>query len=217
LRVIRIDPADPEAALAEAVSVLRAGGLVAYPTESYYAIGADALNPDAVAKVFAAKGRAYDKPLPVILHDKTLISRFTKELSPLAVKAVEWLMPGPITLIFHAADNLPKNLTCGTGKVGIRVPEHEIMSGLARLMGGPVTATSANISGLPGLSAPDAVADALGGKIDLILDGGITPGPPPSTLLDLTAEPPRLLREGRVPKSAIEAALGYIQTLISGI
>jgi len=208
LRVIKLTHENLKASLAEAAEILSQGGLVAYPTESFYALGADATNQYAVARVFSAKRRKDAVPLPVIIHDKTLINKYTADLSPLAVKAVEMLMPGPITLVFNASGLFPDSLTAGTGKVGIRAPEHELAAGLAEAFGGPVTATSANISGEPSLVGPDAVAAAFGDRVDLLLDAGNTPGPPVSTLLDVTASPPRLLREGRTEKALIERALG---------
>jgi L-threonylcarbamoyladenylate synthase len=213
MRVIKLNPADLGPALHEAVAVLKSGGLVAYPTESFYALGADALNADAVEKIFLAKRRSIKKPLPVIIHDKALLSKYVRELSPVAAKAVEFLMPGPVTLIFWAREVFPSELTSGTGKVGIRVPEHEIALSLARIFGGPLTATSANLSGHPGPTSPGEVAASLADALDLILDGGITPGPPPSTLLDLTSSPPALVREGRLGKPILEAVLGALSPL----
>lgn len=208
-RTIKIDPKDPDAALAEAVAVMRRGGLVAFPTESFYALGADALNPTAVEKVFFAKHRRHDMPLPVIIHDKKEIYRYVKDLSLEAGKAIDKLMPGPATVIFHASDEIPENLTGGTGRVGVRVPEYPIATRLAGLMGGPITATSANLSGSPGLTSPDDVALALGGTVlELVLDGGETHGAPPSTIIDVTVCPPALIREGRVSKSRIEDEIG---------
>jgi L-threonylcarbamoyladenylate synthase len=210
-RIVKIDPANPGPALEEAADVLKKGGLVAYPTESFYALGADALNPEAVAKVFATKGRSVAKPLPVIVHDKSQIALLTKDLSPLAHGAVELLMPGPVTLVLWASDAVPDGLTGGTSKIGIRLPVHEVASGLARAMGGPVTATSANLSGRPGLTTTEEVISSLP-DIDLVLDGGTTPGPPTSTVVDITCDPPRILREGRAAKARIVELLGKVKT-----
>jgi len=209
-RTIKISPENLDAALKEAAAVLKAGGLVAYPTESFYAIGADALNPDAVEKVFLAKKRREDNPLPVIIHDKAHIYKYARDLSPVAVKAIEKLMPGPLTLVLWASATVPEILSAGTGKVGIRVPEHAVAAGIARLFGGPVTATSANHSGMPGLTDADSVAEAMGESLGLILDGGRAPGAPASTVLDVTSAPALLIREGLVKKSIIEEVLGHI-------
>ena len=209
-RTVKIDPRDPSPAIAEAAAVLKAGGLVAYPTESFYALGADALNPEAIKRVFAAKGREEGKPLLVILHDKAEIPGYAVELSEAARAAVEGLMPGPVTLIFKASSSIPDVLTSSTGKVGIRVSDNLICSALAQAIHGPVTATSANPSGAPGPVTAEEVQKSLGEKIDLILDGGPTPGPPPSTLLDVAVSPPVLVREGRVSKLNIQLKIGAI-------
>jgi L-threonylcarbamoyladenylate synthase len=211
VRIVKIDPENPAPAIAEAAEVLKKGGLVAYPTESFYALGADALNPAAIQKVFEVKGRSEAKPLPVIVHDKSKIALLTKDLSLIAQNAIEGLMPGPVTLVFWAPDAVPDGLTGGTGKIGIRVPDHEVASSLARALGGPVTATSANLSGLPGLTTANEVASSLP-DIDLILDGGATPGAPASTVVDLTCDPPLILREGRVSKARIVELLGKVKT-----
>jgi L-threonylcarbamoyladenylate synthase len=211
VRIVKIDPADPAPAIAEAAELLKAGGLVAYPTESFYALGADAMNPEAVRKVFEVKKRNVIKPLPVIVHEKSTIIFLTKGLNPTAQAAMERLMPGPVTLVFWACGEVPEGLTGGTSKIGIRLPAHELATGLARALGGPVTATSANLSGMPGLTTAEAVISSLPG-IDMVLDGGTTPGAPASTVVDLTCDPPRILREGRVAKARIVELLAEVKT-----
>jgi L-threonylcarbamoyladenylate synthase len=211
VRIVKIGPSSLASALQEAAKVLKNGGLVAYPTESFYALGADALNPDAVRKGCDAKGRSDLKPLPVIIHEKSIITLLTKELSPQARNAIERLMPGPVTLVLPASLTVPEMLTGGTGKIGIRMPDHEVASGLARALGGPVTATSANLAGLPGLTTAEGVISSLP-DIDLVLDGGATPGAPASTVVDLTCDPPRILREGRVSKARIVELLAKVKT-----
>lgn len=208
IEILKLDPENPGPVLERAASVLRSGGLVIYPTESFYALGADALSAASVDKVYAAKGRPGEKPLPVIIHDKSLINNYAVNLSARAEAAVRLLMPGPVTLVLWAAEGIPRNLTAWTGKAGIRVPEHDVASGLAAAFGGPVTATSANLSGLPGLTSPAELAEVFRDTADLLIDAGVTPGPPPSTLLDMTVEPPVILRPGRAPKEALERAVG---------
>ncbi len=202
MRIIDLKKEDPEKATLEAARALREGKLVAYPAESFYAIGADAMNEDAVRAVFAAKKRDPGKPLPVIVGDTGLIGRFAAGISEGAGKAVKELFPGPVTLIFHASGEAPSALTAGTGKIAIRVPLPGVASRLALAFGGAVTATSANISGLPGLTDPEGVA-AWFPNIFMVLDGGVTPGPPVSTILDTTVSPPRIVREGALSKDAI--------------
>ena len=203
MRIIDLAKANLDEAYREAAEVLRSGRLVAYPTESYYAIGADAMNTRAVREVFTAKRRGPGKPLPVIAGDVGLIEELTAFLSDEAKKAVLELMPGPVTLIFYASEDLPEVLTAKTRKIGIRVPKHEVASRLALTFGGPVTATSANISGSPGLTDAKEVAAAFHHSIDLVLDGGATQGAPVSTILDMTVSPPYLVREGALSKDII--------------
>ncbi len=202
MRVIDLRTADQSEAFNEAAAALREGKLVAYPTESFYALGADAMNGDAVRAVFAAKKRGSGKPLPVILGDISQIERYVRDISEGAKKAVEKLYPGPVTLIFHAAGEAPFALTAGTGKIAIRVPKQGVASRLALTFGGAVTATSANISGLPGLTKAEDVAASFP-NVFMVLNGGATPGPPVSTILDVTVSPPRILREGALSRDAI--------------
>lgn len=210
-RIIKADHTTFESAIEQAVAVMKDGGLVAYPTESFYALGADATNSLAVEWVYRAKRRKPHKPLPVILHDKELIRKYARDLSPAVEKAIRELMPGPVTLILWASKAIPENLSASTGKVGVRVPDHEVASALARMMGGPVVATSANLSEKsPGLTTADAVLAEIGQGIELILDFGETPGPPASTLIDMTVDPPAIIREGRAEKSSIEKVLGVL-------
>lgn len=217
MRILKIDPRNMERAIAEAAEVIKAGGVVAYPTETFYGLGANALDKAAVRKVFRAKNRPPDKPLPVILSDTELISRYTAFLSQAALKAVKELMPGPITVVFYASDDFPSILTASTRKVAIRVPKHVYSTRLAALAGVPITASSANLSGQPGLTNPEDVANAFPQTIDLVLDGGTTPGEPATTLLDVTVTPPVLIREGGVKKSVIVKALGTVIPLTPGL
>ena len=196
MRVIRVSEYGIEAALAVAAKVINEGGLVIYPTETFYAVGANALDPDAVGRVFAAKGRSEGKPLPVILGDKALLGEYIFKADQIAIKAIERLMPGPVTIIFHAKAVFPAITTAGTGKIAIRIPRQDIAAGLSRACRLPITATSANRSGKPGITAAQAAFRAFMGRVDLLLDGGITPGSPATTLLDVTTHPPRVLRAG---------------------
>jgi L-threonylcarbamoyladenylate synthase len=207
MRTVSIAGAGLEFALKEAAAVIRAGGVAAYPTESFYALGADATNPSAVEKVYSLKGREAGKPLPVIVHDIPAIWKLAPCVPPKAARAAGLLLPGPITLIFKAADGIPGNLTAGTGTIAVRVPDHEAAAGLARVAGVPVTATSANLSGRPGITEPAEISRIFGDTIDLLVDGGTTPGEPVSTLLDMTAVPPKVLRRGAVPQERIESLL----------
>lgn len=198
-RTLRVDPAAPEpTALEEAVRVLRAGRLVAFPTETFYGLGANGLDPEAVARVFAAKGRPPDKPLLVLVESVAMAERLVVEVPPLARRLMARYWPGPLTLILRAAPGVPDALTAGTGTLGLRVPGHPLALALVRAAACPVTAPSANPSGAASPRKAEEVLTGLAGRVELVLDGGPTPGGAPSTILDLTTEPARVLRPGAV-------------------
>jgi len=196
-RLLRVHPGSPQpAALREAAGVLLKGGLVAFPTETFYGLGANALDPAAVRRIFEVKGRPESKPLLVLVDSIDLAESLVKEVSAAARELMTKYWPGPLTLIFRAIASLPDELTAGTGTVGIRVPRHPVAFELVRAAGLPITAPSANRSGEePPATAAD-VQRVFGGKIELILDGGATTGGLPSTILDVTVTPPKLIRRG---------------------
>ena len=205
---LKIDPGKPdEEKLAEAVRVLREGGVVAFPTETFYGLGADARNEAAVEKIFRIKGRNFRNPLSVIVANDREVIPLVEEIPATATILMQTFWPGPLTLIFRAAPSVSSRLTGGTGKIGIRVSSHPIARFLAAGLAGPLTATSANLSGGPECSSADAVIRALGELPDAVIDGGETPGVAGSTILDVTGFPPRILREGAIPRSLILNAL----------
>ena len=206
--LLKIDPEKPDAEkLAEAVRVLCEGGVVAFPTETFYGLGADARNEAAVEKIFRIKGRNFRNPLPVIVADDGELIPLVEEIPATATILMQTFWPGPLTLIFRAAPSVSSRLTGGTGKIGIRVSSHPIARFLAAGLAGPLTATSANPSGGPECSSADAVIRTLGDLPDAVIDGGATPGGAGSTILDVTVFPPRILREGAIPRSFILNAL----------
>ena len=205
---LKIDPGKPdEEKLAEAVRVLREGGVVAFPTETFYGLGADARNEAAVEKIFRIKGRNFRNPLSVIVANDREVIPLVEEIPATATILMQTFWPGPLTLIFRAAPSVSSRLTGGTGKIGIRVSSHPIARFLAAGLAGPLTATSANLSGGPECSSADAVIRALGDLPDAVIDGGETLGGAGSTILDVTVFPPRILREGAIPRSLILNAL----------
>jgi len=196
--VLVVDPERPDpGALSRAAGVLEAGGLVAFPTETFYGLGASALDAAAVRRVFAVKGRPDARPLLVLVDGEAEVEGIA-EVPPRAraLMAVHW--PGALTLVLRAKPLVPVEVTAGTGTVGVRVPAHAVARGLARALGRPVTAPSANPTGAPPPTTADEVRRYFDGQLALMLDAGPTPGGLPSTVLDMTVDPPRLLRAGAV-------------------
>lgn len=175
------------------------GGIVAFPTETFYALGADALNAQAIQKVYEMKGREEEKPLLLLVAEKDWLPALIKELPAPAEKLIERFWPGPLTLVFEASARIPAKLTGHTGKVGIRVPGHPVARELIRAVSRAVTGTSANPSGSPSASFAADVIQALGGKIDAVLDGGRTAGGLGSTVLDVSGPSPVVVRQGVIP------------------
>jgi L-threonylcarbamoyladenylate synthase len=198
-QVVRVDAAAPEPdAMREAAQRLRDGGLVAFPTETFYGLGASGLDAAAARRVFAAKGRPVSMPLLLLVDGRAMAATVVAEMSPRAQALMDRHWPGPLTLVFRAAPTVPPEVTAATGTVGIRVPAHPVALALVRALGAPVTAPSANPTGAaPPRTAADVLA-SLDGVVDLVLDAGPTPGGLPSTVLDVTVEPPRVIRQGAV-------------------
>ena len=195
-RVIRVDPAAPDgAALGEAAAVLKHGGVVAFPTETFYGLGAAALDRRAVRRIFELKGRPETKPL-LVLVDSIAMAGTVAEVGDRARALAARHWPGALTLVLRARPHVPEEVTAGTGTIGLRVSPHRVAQGLVRALGGPVTASSANPSGLEPPTTAAGVLARFEGAVEMVLDGGPTPGGAPSTVLDLTVEPPRVLRQG---------------------
>lgn len=184
--------------IADSIEILKGGGVIAYPTESFYALGVLATDEKALEKLFLLKKRPLDKPMPLVVGGPEALEAVVKRVPERAVELMKRYWPGPLTIVFEAADNISDLLTAGTGKVAVRVPGESVALHLAREAGFFITATSANISTKPPADNPDAVLSYFGDSIDLIIDGGITPGGKPSTIVDATVNPIRVLREGSV-------------------
>ena len=198
-RVVPVDAQAPTAAaLADAVGALRAGRLVAFPTETFYGLGAAALTSAAVRRIIDVKGRPEGKPLLVLVDSIAMVERLAVEIPERARALMTRHWPGALTLVLAARAQVPAEVTAGSGTVGVRLSAHPVAQALVRALGQPITAPSANPSGLP---PPTTAADVLGyfpHGLELVLDGGATPGGAPSTVLDVTVEPPRVLRAGAV-------------------
>lgn len=184
--------------IAEAAATVTSGGVVAYPTDTFYGLATDARQASAVARLFAIKGRQGDVAIPLVAADLDQ-AELVGELGPLARRLARRYWPGPLTLVVTARPVLPAVLLAGGRTVAVRVPDHQVARQLAAAVGFPVTSTSANRSGEP---PPTDVADvlrALGDSIDAVLDGGPCAGGRPSTIVDATGDAPTLVRAGAVP------------------
>jgi L-threonylcarbamoyladenylate synthase len=188
-----------EGVLRDVANLIKAGRVVAYPTDTLYGLAVDPVNHAAVARLFTIKGREAARAVPLIAASLEQVENFVGTLSPLARALGTGFWPGPLTLILPAPSSLPPALLAEGTTIAVRVPAHPVAAGLARLCGYPVTSTSANRSGEPATADPDVVADQLGPVIDGLIDTGGSPGGLPSTLVDVTAERPRLVRAGAVP------------------
>jgi L-threonylcarbamoyladenylate synthase len=210
--VLTVDPIDPDAkAIAQAAAIFRAGGLVAFATETVYGLGANALDPNAVKRIFAAKGRPATNPLIVHIADKADVRGLVSLWPETADRLASAFWPGPLTLVLPKAERVPEIVTAGGPTVAVRVPAHPVALALLRACGLPLAAPSANRSSRLSPTCAAHVLAGLDGRIDLLLDAGSTTGGLESTVLDLTATPPCQLRPGLIAPGDIEAIIGPIQ------
>jgi L-threonylcarbamoyladenylate synthase len=200
-----------DSALREAASVVRAGGLIAFPTETFYGLGVTPFDKDAVHRLLIAKGRSRTTgPILVLIRAPEELRELVTDIDPNAELLIKACWPGPLTLVFRAQARLPELLTAGTGTVGVRVSASPLVQRLLASIGGPLTGTSANRSGAsPAVTARD-VEQSLGAVVDLIVDGGPAPGGLPSTVVDTTVVPVRLVREGCVSRSTLLSVVGTL-------
>jgi L-threonylcarbamoyladenylate synthase len=201
---------DGDAAVQVAVAAMRSGLVVAYPTDTLYGLAIDPANSGAVTKLFSLKGRALDKAIPLIAADVGQVRAWTT-MTPLAERLAAAFWPGPLTLVLRAAVEMDVRVMAEGGTVAIRVPDQPIARALAAAADCPVTSTSANPSGLPPTADPDEVARALP-AIDVLIDGGVTPGGAPSTIVDATGTQPVLIRAGAIAWERVLESLGPAST-----
>jgi len=211
---LQVNPQTPEPAIiAQAAAVLRGGGLVAFPTETVYGLGANTLDAEAVRGIFAAKGRPANDPLIVHVMSKPALAEVVAEVSPVALALVDHFWPGPLTLVLPRAACIPDIVTSGGATVAVRMPAHPVALALLQAAGTPIAAPSANRFGHVSPTSAEHVMADLDGAIDLILDGGPTSIGVESTVLTLTTDPPTILRPGGVSREALAAILGEVQVL----
>ncbi len=203
-RIRRIDGRQPRGdVLLEAARIICSGGVVVFPTTSLYGLAVDASNPAAVEKLFVIKQRPPDKPILILVPNLRDIQNLVHDIPLAAERIMTALWPGKLTLIFKAGNGLLPGLTAGTGKIGIRLPVYPVARLLVHAVGKPITATSANISGQIGCSRIADLDPAVAASVDLILDAGPLEGGAGSTVLDVSEDPPVLLREGSIPLSTL--------------
>lgn len=200
-----------EDVIQRAGQIVRQGGLVAFPTETVYGLGADALNPEAARKIYQAKGRPSDNPLIIHVACKDSVNKIVSHISKEAQMLMEQFWPGPMTLIMPKADCVPEETTGGLQTVAVRMPNHSIALALIEASGGYVAAPSANTSGRPSPTKAEHVKEDMEGKIDCILDGGEVGIGIESTIVDLSGEFPMILRPGAITKEMLEAVVGTVE------
>lgn len=210
VRTLDYNHIDPEI-MKEAGDIIRAGGLVAFPTETVYGLGGDALNPESSKKIYAAKGRPSDNPLIVHIEERTALYAIAEEVPEKAEKMMDAFWPGPLTMIFRKKDRVPYETTGGLDTVAVRMPSDAIAAAFIRAAGGYIAAPSANLSGRPSTTTAAHVVEDLSDRIEMILDGGQAVIGLESTIVDMTAEPPVILRPGAITRDMIEVVIGAVE------
>ncbi|MCF8025142.1 MAG: threonylcarbamoyl-AMP synthase [Desulfobacteraceae bacterium] len=207
-QIARIDPLSPDPGLIRrAADIITIGGLVIYPTRNLYGLGVKAANPGAVKKVFEVKNRAPDNPVSILISDRGALNTYAADVSDAARSIMDRFWPGGITLVFRAQPDLPRRLTAGTQTVGIRLPAHPVATALVKAAGTAITATSANLSGHFGVRGISDIGRQLTEAVDLVLDAGTLEPGEGSTILDVTCDPPRVIREGWVTANDLRALM----------
>lgn len=192
----------------QAIKVLSSDGVVAFPTDTLYALGGDPHSKKAIERIYAVKGRSTNKALPLLIANTDFLSKFAVNPPPFSIELTKHFWPGPLTLILNASKFVPNQITSGSGKVALRVPNHFIAQRLAYECNGAITGTSANISGATNPLNADGVRNMLGDTIDYVIDGGTCSTDLASTILDLTTSPPTVVRMGAITKNDMETILG---------
>jgi L-threonylcarbamoyladenylate synthase len=210
--VYKVNSEEPEnEKIQAAAAIIKAGGLVAFPTETVYGLGADALNAEAVLALFAAKKRPLDNPPIVHVEKAADVYKLADEVSPKAEVLMKQFWPGPLTLVFSRYATVPEVTTAGLDTVAVRMPKHKVALALIRESGCPIAAPSANLAGKPSPTSAKHVLDDLDGRIDAVLDGGPTLIGVESTVLDVSVDPPVLLRPGGTSLEALRKAIGEVK------
>ena len=210
MNTIVFHPESDPNAVRDAAAILRRGGLLGIPTETVYGLGADALNEDAVSRIFLAKGRPQDNPLIIHVPDASWLERYCRDVPPAAYRLAERFWPGPLTMILPRRDIVPLQTTGGLETVGVRCPNHPVTLAIIEAAGVPIAAPSGNTSGRPSPTTAAHMIEDMDGRIDGIVDGGPCTVGVESTIIDLTVTPPRLLRPGGLPLESLRQVLGEV-------
>lgn len=210
MNTIVFHPESDPNAVRDAAAILRRGGLLGIPTETVYGLGADALNEDAVSRIFLAKGRPQDNPLIIHVPDASWLESYCRDVPPAAYQLAERFWPGPLTMILPRRDIVPLQTTGGLETVGVRCPNHPVTLAIIEAAGVPIAAPSGNTSGRPSPTTAAHMIEDMDGKIDGIVDGGPCTVGVESTIIDLTMTPPRLLRPGGLPLESLRQVLGEV-------
>lgn len=210
MNTIVFHPESDPNAVRDAAAILRRGGLLGIPTETVYGLGADALNEDAVSRIFLAKGRPQDNPLIIHVPDASWLERYCRDVPPAAYRLAERFWPGPLTIILPRRDIVPLQTTGGLETVGVRCPNHPVTLAIIEAADVPIAAPSGNTSGRPSPTTAAHMIEDMDGRIDGIVDGGPCTVGVESTIIDLTVTPPRLLRPGGLPLESLRQVLGEV-------
>jgi L-threonylcarbamoyladenylate synthase len=194
--------------ISRAIASLQSGNVIVFPTETVYGLGADALNHEAVEKVFQLKGRKPENPIPIIVADQTMLRGLIDNIPPIAEKLIDQFWPGPLTLVLQAGPDTPKQLLNIRGGVGVRISSQPIATQLARELGRPLTATSANPSGKPAASTIEQAKNYFAGEIGIFVDGGKLPPKIGSSVVEVIEDRIKIIREGEISVSQLAASIG---------
>lgn len=217
MRTYKIDSQEPDhKAIRAAVDAIRSGELVIFPTETVYGLAADALNEEAVLKVYEAKGRPAHEPLPVQIFSTDALTRVTSIVPDFAVVLAQKFWPGPLTLVFQKGPLISDIASGGRGTIGIRIPDHPIARALLKELGSPMIATSANVSGNPAPKSAEEAIIEVGENVSVILDAGESRLGIASTVVDVSTYPPKILRAGTISAEDIKQVMGAIEEVVIG-
>ena len=201
------------ASIDRAAAILNQGGVIGIPTDTVYGIAANALDEDAVGRVFRLKSREDKSPIPVLVGEVDDLFKYGTDVPDEATALAEAFWPGQLTIVVSKSDSIPMIVSGGLDTVGLRIADHPVPRQLVSLLGAPITATSANISGSAPLTSAVSVAEHLGAKLDLVFDGGQLAPSRPSTVIDVTSRPAKILRDGAVSRAAIEHVTGSVSSM----